>query len=211
MPLRRHLHSSGRLQSHRRHGRRCRGPNLASVLAYVYRHGRADVAHVALGCDLDVSLPSLRSSYSTGGVPLSRPRSGPDDVLAPARDGFELGQAREVDDPQALLDEERSHTYRALSFPRRLVTLFAGPFANVLLAFVLLLVIFCGIGSPSPRRRDQRRRDRWPDFRGGPARTGDTIVAIDGTDIPRLAALDGHRRARSRARRLTSSTSVRGR
>ena len=29
-------------------------PNLASVLAYVYRHGRADVAHVALGCDLDV-------------------------------------------------------------------------------------------------------------------------------------------------------------
>lgn len=165
-------------------------PNLASVLAYVYRHGRADVAHVALGCDLDVESAELALVILDGWGSIVAPKKhGPDDTYsAPARDGFELGQAREVDDPQALLDEERSHTYRALSFPRRLVTLFAGPFMNVLLAFVLLLVIFCGIGLTVATTTISDVVADGPAFEAG-LQAGDTIVAIDGTDVPDWQAL----------------------
>lgn len=160
-------------------------PNLAKVLAYVYRHGTADVSHVALGCDLDAESAELALAILDGWGSIIAPKKhGPDDVYsAPARDGFELGQAREVDDPQALLDEERSRTYRALSFPKRLVTLFAGPFMNVLLAFVLLIVIFCGIGLTVASTTLGDVVEGSPAQEAG-LQAGDTIVAIDGTDVP---------------------------
>ena len=165
-------------------------PNLAKVLAYVYRHGTADVSHVALGCDLDAESAELALVILDGWGSIVAPKKhGPDDTYsAPARDGYELGQAREVDDPQALLDEERSHTYRALSFPKRLITLFAGPFMNVLLAFVLLIVIFCGIGLTVASTTLGDVVTGSPAQEAG-LQAGDTIVAIDGTDVPDWQAL----------------------
>lgn len=160
-------------------------PNLASVLAYVYRHGTADAEHIALGCDLDGEATETALSILEGWGSIVAPgkKSVDETYAAPKTDACALGQPREVEDPEALLDEERSHTYRALSFPKRIIMLLAGPFMNILLAFVLLLVVFSGIGLTvySTTIADV--------VEGSPAQVaglqgGDTITSIDSIETP---------------------------
>ncbi len=56
--------------------------------------------------------------------------------------------AREFSQEEVPIGAE-SRTFAALSVPRKLVVMFGGPFANLVLAFVLLAVAYCGIGLPS--------------------------------------------------------------
>lgn len=160
-------------------------PNLAPVLAYVHRQGKADVEHVALACGIarDDAEAALVILDGWGSVKAPERKDEGQLYRAPATAEHALGEPREVPDPQALLDDERSHTYRALSFPKRLVVLFSGPLMNILLAFALLLVIFCGIGLTVATTTIS---DVVP---GGPGQAaglqaGDTIVSIDGERTP---------------------------
>ena len=50
------------------------------------------------------------------------------------------GEIRPVDDPEAFLNEERSHTYLGASFIKRVVMLVAGPFVNLVAAFMIVCV-----------------------------------------------------------------------
>lgn len=160
-------------------------PHLAKVLAYVYRQGKTDIEHTAIACSLtdDEAETALLILDGWGSINAPGRSNKTDYYAAPARGEFELGQPREVDDPQALLDEERSHTYRSLSCIKRLVVLFAGPIMNLLLALALFLIIFCGVGVTVATTTISGVVD------GGPAQSagmqaGDTIVAVNGRETP---------------------------
>ena len=173
-------------------------PNLESVLAYVYRQGSSDVEHVATACDISQDDAEFALTVLDGWGSINKPgRSNKTDKwCAPKKDGYELGQPREVEDPKALLDAERKETYRGLPCWKRLVVLFAGPLMNIVLAVVLILVAFCGIGMEYATTRVDSLVD------GGPAQTagiqsGDTITAVDGQQVTYLsdvnAALKEHK------------------
>lgn len=159
-------------------------PNLEKVLAYVYRQGTADVEHTALACDLtqDEAETALVILDEWGSINAPGRSNKLDVYAAPKTEEHALGEPREVPDSKALLDSERAQTYRALSFPKRLVVLFAGPLMNVLLAFVLLLVVFCGIGVPSATTTLATVVDGSPAQSAG-LQPGDKIVSVDGTEI----------------------------
>lgn len=159
-------------------------PNLGPVLAYVYRHGSTDVEHVAAGCGISQEDAELALIILDGWGSINKPgrcnKTGK--YCAPATGGYALGQARQVDDPAALLDAERAVTFRGLSYPKRLVVLFAGPLMNILLAVVLFLVVFCGIGIAYTTTTIGSLTE------GGPAQAaglqeGDVITSINGTQV----------------------------
>ena len=155
--------------------------NLEDVLAYVYRQGSADIEHTALACGIDEDDAAMALAVLDGWGSINEPgRCNPtENYAAPRTAEFALGQAREVDDPKALLDAERAQTYRGLGLVKRLVVLFAGPLMNVLLAVAILVALFCGVGV-------QAASTTLSDVvAGGPAeaagmQAGDTVVAIDG-------------------------------
>lgn len=158
-------------------------PNLEAVLAHVWRQGTTDIEHTALACGISDDDAAYALAVLDGWGSLNEPgrynKTGK--YAAPARDGHSLGEPREVDDPRALLDSERSQTYRGLSWLRRLVVLFAGPLMNVLLAVVLLLALFCGVGVwASSTTLSDVVEDGPADAAGIEA--GDTIVSVDGVD-----------------------------
>jgi regulator of sigma E protease len=160
-------------------------PNLASVLAYVCRQGKTDVEHAALACgiseeDAEYALTVLDG---WGSIKAAGRNDQKGTYAAVAGNGFELGQPREVSDPQTLLDEERSHTYRGLSCAKRLVVLFAGPVMNLLLALILFLVIFCGIGLTVSSTTISSVSDGGPAQAAG-LQAGDTITQIDDAETP---------------------------
>ena len=59
------------------------------------------------------------------------------------------GEPRAIEDAQAFLDDERSHTYLGASFVKRVVMLVAGPFVNILAAFFIVCgaLMFGGVQS----------------------------------------------------------------
>lgn len=164
--------------------------NLESVLAYTYRHGSVDVEHVAAGCDISEDDAEFALTVLDGWGSINKPgRSNKSDKwCAPKTQAHALGEPREVVDPKALLDEERKHTYRGLSFGKRLTVLFAGPLMNGVLAVVLLLVAFCGIGVSYASTTIDSVIDNSPAAAAG-LQAGDKITAIDGAEVQTLAEL----------------------
>ncbi len=162
--------------------------NLEQVLAYTYRHGSVDVEHVAGGCNISQDDAEFALTVLDGWGSINKPgRSNKTDKwCAPKTDALALGEAREVEDPKALLDSERAQTYRGMSFPKRLVTLFAGPFMNVFFAVVLLLVALCGIGMSYTTTTIESFSDSSPTAAAG-LQAGDVITAVDGTEVESMA------------------------
>jgi RIP metalloprotease RseP len=88
------------------------------------------------------------------------------------------------------VDEPR--TYRAQPYRKRLPVVLAGPFANFLIAIVLLFAIFVGWGQPQP--------DAWTVDRviaGSAAdqaglQPGDRVVAFDGRSVENFDELSGY-------------------
>lgn len=160
-------------------------PNLEQVLAYVYRHGTADAEHVALACGItdDEAEEALAVLDGWGSINAPGRSNKLEAYAAPKVGAYALGEAREVADPKALLDSERAQTYRSLPCWKRLVVLFAGPLMNVVLAFVIMLVLFSGIGVTQTTTTISDVADGGPAAQAG-LQAGDTITAIDGTDTP---------------------------
>ena len=167
-------------------------PNLEQVLAYVYRQGSTDAEHVALACGIDAEAAEQALTILDGWGSINAPGRGNKTTryAAPKTEEYGLGQAREVADPEALLDEERKHTYRALSCWKRLVVLFAGPIMNILLALVIFVMIFSVIGLPAASTTISEVVPDGPAAVAG-MQGGDTIVAINGTETPDWATLTG--------------------
>ncbi|MGP9694448.1 M50 family metallopeptidase [Brachybacterium sp. AOP25-B2-12] len=101
--------------------------------------------------------------------------------------------------------EEQSRTFVALSVPRKLVVMLAGPVMNLLIAVVLLAVLLCGFGLPAvtnqvssvsqcvlpadaPEGTACEGRPEAPALAAG-IRPDDVIVSIDGTENPTWEAV----------------------
>ena len=123
----------------------------------------------------------------------------------PGRMGELVEAAREASAAEIRPGEDHRAFYR-LSAPKKLVVMLGGPFMNLVLAFVLLVVAFAGIGVPGPTTTvgalsecvsPSATAQCGPDGEVAPARAagleeGDTIVSFDGTAVTgwdQLAAL----------------------
>ncbi|MCD8199930.1 MAG: M50 family metallopeptidase [Coriobacteriaceae bacterium] len=160
-------------------------PNLSKVLAYVYRHGKADVEHTAMACDLDTGEAENALIILDGWGSIKKPARSDKSGLysAPQTDTYELGEPREVDDETALLDGERAQTYRGLKFWQRLCVLFAGPVFNVVFALIIFIVLLSGIGVTSATTTLEDVIADSPAQVAG-LEAGDTITALDGVETP---------------------------
>lgn len=141
-------------------------PHLQEALASLYRRGTANMEDVARDCGISddeaynaleelvewgsVIGPSKADQYNTYRAPRVSPgkralkKAAAAGLPAPAT--YELGQAREVADPQALYESEYRQQYRSLPFWKRSVILLAGIFMNLLFAMLVFVVVFSVIG-----------------------------------------------------------------
>ncbi len=166
-------------------------PNLAPVLAYVYRQGAVDVEHVSAACSLDEDDAEYILTILDGWGSINKPgRSNKTDKwCAPKTTRYALGEPREVEDPVALLDAERKETYRGLPCWKRLVVLFAGPFANALLTVALVLAAFCGVGMQYSTTTVDSVVDGAPAQAAG-IQPGDIIISVDGQQVEYLSQIN---------------------
>ena len=125
-------------------------PHLLDALTCLYLSGRLTLPHVQeLSEKVDYDLEEALDILVEWGSCIrrtSRDKQVVCEYLAPQRDGYQEGEARRLEDPQAFLDDERSHTYRSLSCWKRLVILFAGPGANVIFAMLVVMAILMTVG-----------------------------------------------------------------
>ena len=165
-------------------------PNLEAVLAHVYRQGSTDAEHVACACGISVEDADFALTVLDEWGSINKPgRSNKTDkYCAPKTAEYALGQAREVEDPKALLDSERQQTYRGLPFWKRLIVLFAGPLMNVVLAVILFLVMLCVVGVSYGTTTIDTVIEDEPAYEAG-LQSGDTITEINGVEVETLSAL----------------------
>lgn len=123
-------------------------PHLAGLMRVVYEHGTIDMEDAAreLGISDDDAFAGLEQLVDWGTVEMPRKTDEYNTYRAPARDGYESGQAREVPDEQALYESERSQQYRSLGFFKRCAILLAGPGMNLLFAIVMFVLIYSVMG-----------------------------------------------------------------
>lgn len=159
-------------------------PLLKDALAYVYRHGSATVDNLAFGLNIDIedaeALIAMLSSWASITTPKGKFTG--DIYLAPETAEYAKGQPRPVDDPQALLDEQREGTYHGLPCWKRLVCLFAGPLFNILTAVIIVVLLLSAHGIYEPTNTLADVVADSPAAIAG-LQGGDTITAIDGTPI----------------------------
>ena len=157
---------------------------LADALAYVYRHGSTDVRNLAFALNVDeaeaTDLLFMLSSWASVTTPKGTPTG--EVYLAPADGVYSKGQPRPVSDPRALLDEQRTGTYRGLPCWKRLCILFAGPLANVLFAVVIVVVLLSAHGVYEPTTTLADVVSDSPAATAG-LQAGDTITRIDDLQI----------------------------
>jgi RIP metalloprotease RseP len=81
--------------------------------------------------------------------------------------------------------EDEARSYRQQSYPRRLITVFAGPAMNLTIAFVVMLGLAVAVGLPAVDA-DWPRVDPAEDSAAEAAglEPGDELVAFDGAPVP---------------------------
>ncbi len=187
-------------------------PRLADVLASVSRRGTATVATVAhdIGCDdLDEVLrllESLEDWASIEQLSTQTSRAQVEDISdvtyrTVARDAHGLtiydkgscvnedggtcaGAPLTIDDPEAYLQEERSHTYLGCGFWRRAAILVAGPLTNICCGVLAIIVVLSVIGIDIPNSKPmigEVQVDSLAEEAG--LLSGDIITEIDGEAI----------------------------
>lgn len=165
-------------------------PLMKDALAYVYRHGYVTIQTLAFGLNIDEdeaeSLIMTLSSWASITTPKGKFTG--DLYLAPESGDYAKGQPRPVDDPEALLDEQRKGTYHGLPCWKRLVCLFAGPLFNILTAIIIVVILLSAHGVYEPTNTLSGIVDGSPAASAG-LQAGDVITGIDGNGVDDWTAL----------------------
>lgn len=120
-------------------------PHMKEVLAYSYKQGTVVMEDVALVLDIsnDEALTVLDDLVEWGSLVGPTKKDEFNVYRTPQQPGtYELGQARLVDDAEALYESEYSQQYRSLPFWKRSVILLSGVAVNILFAIVLVVLLF---------------------------------------------------------------------
>ena len=149
--------------------------HCAQVLACLSERGSASVGELASACGIsaDETLDALTTLADWASVvPFYDPAKGehpwqknyPEQWVSPARDAAGLtvydaghdfsrdGSSAEGEpfvlpcDPASFLAQERSHTFKGVSMPRRFAVILAGVTTNIVFGLALLVIIFSAIG-----------------------------------------------------------------
>ena len=99
---------------------------------------------------------------------------------------------------------DEARTYRAQPYRKRLPVVLAGPFANFVIAFVLLFVIFVGWGTPNLNKWTVDRVVAGSAADQAGLQQGDRIVSFNGQARRRLRRVERPDRRRRRASRSRS-------
>lgn len=134
-------------------------PYLKEALASLYRRGTANMEDVAFDCGIsdDEAYEALEELTEWGSCKGPKKSDEFNTYYAPAIDpskrelargaqAYELGQPREVADPDALIASERAQQYRSLPFWKRSVILVAGVAMNLLFCLVAFVAIYSIVG-----------------------------------------------------------------
>lgn len=141
-------------------------PHVKEVLAALYKRGTADMEDIAKDCGItdDEAYECLEELVEWGSC--TGPRKTDEfntyrakeltptrkQVKAAAKAGelapasYKEGEARPVEDAQALYDSEYKQQYRALPFWKRSIILIAGPGINLVFAVLAFILIYSVIG-----------------------------------------------------------------
>src|SRR5690606_6728240 len=79
--------------------------------------------------------------------------------------------------------DDEGRTYRAQSYPKRLVTILAGPMMNILLGFVLFFTVFVAFGAPDSTSWTVDNVAPGSAAAAAGVQTGDKVVSVGGTEI----------------------------
>ena len=148
-------------------------PMLPDAFRLVVERGETDVS--ALAGSLDVGIGRARSLLAT----LTDYAA-----IEPADDdGHAYRLAIEVTaDPDALLEQVRSHTYRGKKVWQRIVILGTGVFLNLVFAILTFTLVLSLYGYLAPSTTIERVEDGFAADRVG-IRAGDVVVSLDGIDV----------------------------
>ena len=78
------------------------------------------------------------------------PPGRPDRRTENRRGRLTLAEEARLDSAEEIAPGEEERAFWRLNPARKLVVMFGGPFTNLVLALVCLLVVLCGIGTPKP-------------------------------------------------------------
>ena len=163
---------------------RCDQSHLAETAAMLYEKGSIDFedlegASTRAGFDIEDSLETLCDWGTAVKRKIGRNRCA---YETPELDGYAQGEPRPIGDPKAFITEERSQTYIALPWWKRLVVLAAGPGANLLTAIAVVTLTLSLAGGTQATLTLSDVNEQQPAYAAG-LRAGDTITAVDGASI----------------------------
>ena len=156
-------------------------PLLGPALAYVTREGSATVETLAVELGVDegdaesilITLADWNAiSFVAESDGVYRAKSAPE----------------AADDPVALLDAARAHTYRGLSTPKRILVLSAGVVVNLLAAILVFVLVLTLYGVPTPTLTIEATVPAGAAASAG-LKAGDTVKSVGGTELKDWQAL----------------------
>lgn len=187
-------------------------PHVKEVLTALYRRGTATMEDIARDCNItddeafaaleqltewgSINGPTRADKYNTYRAPEVKPtkrqlakaaQSGAEPPVA-----YDLGQARPVENPQALYNSEYSKQYRSLPFWKRAIILVAGVGVNLLFAMLAFVVIYSLIGvdfqNPNTGEITHFNATPWQAIQIGFTYIGMVVSLIAGLFNPETAA-----------------------
>ncbi len=158
--------------------------HLPQVVAMLYEMGSVNSddledASEQVGFDIEESLDFLCEWGTVVKRKISRQQCA---YETPEVDGYKQGEPRKLQNAKTFIDQERSQTYIALPWWKRLVILAAGPCANLLTAIIVVTLTLSLAGAYQSTTTIAAVNEQYPAYSAG-MQAGDTITAVDGTPI----------------------------
>jgi len=159
-------------------------PNLARALAYISEMGTVELAQVQedekqLGFPLEEALDILDI---WGSIRRTRVRGGAYRYEIGELGSPSLGRPRTLLNPQAALDEERKHTYRALPWFKRVIVLIGGVVFNLVFAILVFTAVLMVLGTQVPTTTFESVVEGAPAAEAGLV-AGDRILEVEGAEV----------------------------
>ncbi len=123
-------------------------PYLPEVMACVWRYGKVSASDISRQINIGKKYvdDALDELVDWGSIERAYKDEPQDLYYASAINGFNRGEARDVEDINASFESEYSKQYRSLNFAKRCLVILAGIIINLLFAIIIFVVLYSVIG-----------------------------------------------------------------